>query len=96
MAPPFEWDPAKAVLNLRKHGVSFDEAATVFGDPLRRTRPDQPHSSPPEERWVTVGRSLGGRTLVVAHYDTDDDVIRIIRARRATRSEREQYEEEGD
>jgi hypothetical protein len=97
MTPTFEWDAGKAGLNVKKHRVSFDEAKTVFGDPLRRTRPDQLHSSPGEARWVTVGRSLDGRILVVVHHDEEDNgIIRIISASKATRTEREQYEEEGE
>ena len=97
MAPAFAWDPGKAALNVKKHGVSFDEAQTVFGDPLRRTRHDRLHSSPGEARWVTIGRSRDGRILVVVHHDEEDaNIIRIISARKATRTEREQYEEEGE
>jgi uncharacterized DUF497 family protein len=97
MPPTFKWDPGKAALNVRKHRVSFAEAATVFGDPLRRTRLDQLHSSPAEARWATVGRSRDGRILVVVHHDDEhESIIRIISARKATRTEREQYEEEGE
>ena len=88
----FEWDPSKAASNVRKHGVSFEEASTVFGDPFSRTIPDPLHSDE-EDRWVTVGLSAHMRTLVVVHTDRDDS-IRIISARRATRPERRDYEED--
>ena len=88
----FEWDPAKAQGNERKHGVSFDEAITVFGDPLSITRTDPLHSAAEEERFVTLGTSASGRLLVIAHADINDHV-RIISARRATRREQEDYEE---
>ena len=88
----FEWDPAKARHNLAKHGVDFAEAATVFGDPLSQTIPDPDHSVE-EQRFVTMGMSYRQRLVVVAHNDTEERV-RIISARRATRAERSQYEEE--
>lgn len=87
----FEWDPKKATTNLRKHGVSFDEAATVFQDDLSLTGDDPDHSLS-EDRQVTFGLSSSGRLLVVSHADRDDR-IRIISARLATRSERRLYEE---
>jgi uncharacterized DUF497 family protein len=87
----FEWNSAKAVANLRKHGVSFDEAASVFFDPLSATGTDPDHSRD-EERYVTFGRSSSGRLLVVAHTE-HGGAVRIITARRATRAERELYEE---
>lgn len=77
--------------NLVKHGVSFYEAATVFDDPLAITYPDPDHSGD-EPRWLTFGISAEGRLLVVAHTEAGD-TIRIISARRATRSERKIYEE---
>jgi uncharacterized protein len=88
----FEWDPAKAAKNLRKHGVSFTEAATVFGECLSVTAPDPDHSLE-EDRYVSVGRSGRNRLLLVAHTEREDH-IRIISARELTRSEREAYEEE--
>ncbi len=88
----FEWDPAKAATNLDKHGVSFDEASTLFGDSLSLTIADPEHSDPSDERFVTIGRSQSGRTLVVIHSDRNE-AIRIISARPATRRERRQYEE---
>jgi len=87
----FEWDPAKGQSNLEKHGVSFEEAATVFGDPLSLTIEDPDHSLG-EERFVTIGRTARSETVVVAHADRGDGV-RIISARPATARERRQYEE---
>jgi uncharacterized protein len=87
----FEWDAAKAVENFAKHGVSFEEATTALRDPLSATGLDPDHSLG-EERFVTFGVSAHGRLLVVAHTDRDD-IIRIISAREATRSERKIYEE---
>lgn len=87
----FEWDNEKAAANERKHGVSFREASTVFGDPLAGTFPDPDHSHK-EERWLTVGTSVEARLLVVVH--TEHDVIfRIISARVATIHERNKYEQ---
>lgn len=91
MGIEFEWDGRKANLNRRKHGVSFDEATTVFLDPLSATIPNPLHSGQGEERYVTMGLSARGNLLVVVHLDSDD-TIRIISARRATRSERRNYE----
>jgi len=88
----FEWDPKKAAQNLRKHGVSFHEAATVFGDLLSTTVADPEHSVN-EERYITVGMS-GRRRLVIVAHTARDDRIRIISARELTRTEREVYEEE--
>jgi uncharacterized DUF497 family protein len=87
----FEWDPAKARRNRRKHRVSFEEAATVFGDPLALTHPDPDHSAS-EQRFITVGTSTAKRVLIVAHTDRDDS-IRIISARKTTQPERRRYEE---
>ena len=87
----FDWNPEKEVRNRRKHGVSFREAATVFGDPLSTTFSDPDHSKE-EERHITIGMSQQGRILVVAHTE-EGDTVRIISARRATRRERRFYEE---
>ena len=87
----FEWDSAKAAENLAKHGVSFEEAATVFRDTLSRTGQDPDHSVG-EERFVTFGLSTRGRLLVAGHAERGD-TIRIISARLATRGERKIYEE---
>jgi len=87
----FEWDERKSRKNLRKHGVSFDEASTIFGDPLSMTI-DDPQRSISEPRWVTLGHSARHRLLAVVHTDRGGR-IRIISARVATRYERESYEE---
>jgi len=87
----FNWDPDKAAENLAKHGVSFEEAATIFRDALSATGSDPDHSFD-EERFVTFGISTGGRLLAIAHTD-HDDTIRIISARPVTPSERKIYEE---
>lgn len=86
-----EWDPAKARSNWRKHGVTFEEAATVFNDPLSSTIPDPLHSER-EDRFIIVGQSVNWRLLVVVHTDWEDR-IRIISARVANARERETYEE---
>lgn len=86
------WDAKKRSSNLRKHGVDFEEAATVLADPLSTTFPDPDHSQG-EHRYVTIGTSAAGQLLVVAHADAGDD-IRIISARGAGRRERRFYEEE--
>jgi uncharacterized protein len=86
----FSWDPAKAESNIRDHGVSFEEAATVFNDPLARTVSDAEHSLE-EERFVTMGRSDAGFLLVVCHCDRGDR-IRIISARFPEPYERRDYE----
>jgi len=88
----FEWDPNKAEINLRKHGVSFAEAGTVFGDELAITVPDPDHSDD-ENRYITVGWSNRRSLLIVSHTDRDDK-IRIISARELTPRERKTYEEE--
>lgn len=90
----YAWDPEKASSNLRKHGIDFTEAATVFLDPLATTYPDPDHSRG-EMRFVTLGRSDQGRLLVVAHLEIDDEHLRIISARRATKRENHAYEEKG-
>ena len=87
----FEWDAQKARENLRKHDISFDEASTVFFDPLSATGDDPDHAVD-ERRLVTFGLSTFGRLLVVAHAETGD-AIRIISARETTRAERKLYEE---
>jgi len=86
----FEWDPNKAMQNLTKHGVSFDEAVTVFYDPLSATFDDANHSGN-EQRYITVGFSSQGRLLVIAHAERGGN-IRIISARCATAHERKKHE----
>ena len=87
----FEWDERKASQNLVKHNVSFEEAVSVFGDPLSRTFPDPDHSQD-EERFIIIGASESGKILVIAHTD-DERTVRIISAREATYGERKSYEE---
>ena len=88
----FEWNSDKAELNLRKHGVPFSEAVSVFGDSLSATYDDPDHSQE-EQRFLTVGTSRSGRLLIVSLTDRGNS-IRIISAREATRRERIRYEEE--
>ena len=87
----FEWDPATAAANLKRHRVSFHEAATVLEDPLSTTFADEVHSEG-EARFLTIGASTRGHVLVVAHTERND-TVRVISARRATRREREFYEQ---
>ncbi len=87
----FEWDPVKAELNLAKHGVSFDEAKSVFGDPMARMFYDYEHSFE-EERNGIFGRTGSDRLILVIFTDRFDDRIRIISAREMTPSERKKYE----
>lgn len=87
----FEWDEAKARSNLAKHGVSFEEATTVFGDPLSVTIRNPTHSQE-EDRFVTVGASSRFGTIIIVHTDRRD-AVRIISARPATARERRRYEE---
>jgi uncharacterized DUF497 family protein len=89
----FEWDARKAATNVRKHGVSFNEAATVFADPDAPDGPDLKHAAE-ENRSLRLGRSLADRVLIVAYTTRgsgDDEKIRIISARRASRKERAAY-----
>jgi uncharacterized protein len=88
----FEWDPDKAESNLKRHGVSFEEAATAFGDPLSLTVADPDHSDD-EERAVFLGLTFRGRLVVVSHTDRGESV-RLISARLATPRERRSYEQE--
>jgi len=91
MALEFEWDPAKAKRNLKDHGVSFDDATTIFRDTLSITISDPDHSDS-ENRFIDIGMSHRMELLVVS-YTERKDKIRIISARRATRAERKSYEE---
>lgn len=86
----FEWDDEKAKRNLKKHGVSFEEAATIFNDPVVATISDPDHSSD-EERYVSIGKSIIARLLTVVHTFRSAR-IRLISARKATQLEKNQYE----
>lgn len=92
MALRFEWDPKKARSNLAKHGISFDEASTAFGDISSIAIHDPLHSED-EERYVLIGRSCRDRLLTVVHTERVDR-IRIISARQATKREKLRYEED--
>jgi uncharacterized protein len=87
----YEWDPKKAQANVRNHRVSFEEAATVFVDPLAITYPN-PDNSDEESREITIGHSAKRRVIFLSHTQRGDH-IRIISARKLTRRERQQYEE---
>ncbi len=84
----FVWDARKAKANLKKHGVSFDEASTAFQDELGAYFPDSLH----EERFILIGYSRQQRLLYVVHAEVTPDAIRIISARKATKHERTRYE----
>lgn len=89
----FEWDEKKNQTNIRKHGVSFEEAQTVFFDPLTLVAPDPEHSKA-EDRYLAIGHSSKHRALLVVHcFCREDELIRIISARKLTPSERKQYED---
>ena len=91
MSLRFEWDPRKAAANLRKHGVSFEDAQTVFADERGRLIDDPDHSAD-EDRFLLLGLSSSLRVLVVSHsYREAESVIRIISARKATREEQRSY-----
>jgi uncharacterized DUF497 family protein len=99
MPTRFEWDPAKAAINLRKHALSFDIALRVFADPFALT--EQVRVERDEQRWQTLGTVAGHLLVLVAHTIRDEEeddqpieVIRIISARRADRKERQRYEQE--
>ena len=88
----FEWDSVKAESNIKKHGISFKEASTVFSDELARLIPD-PDSSNFEERFIILGQSKNQKLLVVCHcYRDEENIIRIISARKADKHERKSYE----
>ena len=91
MSLRFEWDPEKAAANLTKHGVSFEEALSVFSDPLARIFDDADHSHE-EEREIIIGHSAKHRLLLVC-FTAREIAIRLFSARRATRRERQDYEE---
>lgn len=92
----FDWDPAKARRNAARHGVLFNDALTIFADPLAKTLFDEDHSDM-EERWITLGTAADGRLLVVIHTHAEIDgqrvAVRIISARPATKREARQYRE---
>lgn len=92
---PFEWHPAKAVSNLEKHGVSFEEAATVFDDPLQVHYPDHAHSIG-KQRFICLGVSNHGRLLMLAYTELTPDIVRIITAREAGPGEKRSYESQSD
>ena len=87
----FSWDERKATINRKKHGVTFEEAATVFADPLARVYDDPDHSTH-EHRFLLVGHSLVGRILLVVHAEIGD-TIRLISARKPTPREREDFKQ---
>jgi uncharacterized DUF497 family protein len=89
--PVFEWDPPKAAANLQDHGVTFEEAATVFEDPLAKIHDDPDHSVS-ERRDIIIGHSIQGRMLLVSFADRGS-IMRLISARPVTRRERRDYEE---
>ena len=91
MSLQFEWDPRKAKVNLAKHGVSFEEALTVFGDLLARIFDDEEHSED-EKREIIIGHSIQ-QHLVLVSFTCVEDTIRLLSARKATRQERKDYEE---
>lgn len=88
----FEWDQQKEIKNIKKHGVGFSEAATVFADPLEVTVLDPDHSSG-EYRFLSIGRSGADNLLVVSYTERQKNQIRIISARNATRHEKKYYEQ---
>ena len=90
----FTWDPTKATSNIQKHGISFEEAVSVFGDPLSETFDDPDHSDD-EQRFIIVGRSRNGRLLFVSHADYGE-IIRLISARPLTSAETRAYEQGSD
>jgi uncharacterized DUF497 family protein len=89
----FEWDPAKAATNLRKHDVAFEDAVLVWSDPLHLVRFDRIEDG--EERWHALGMAAGIVLLLVVHTypEDDDDRVRILSARKATKAERRAYED---
>jgi uncharacterized DUF497 family protein len=92
MSLRFEWGKDKAAANLKKHGVSFEEASTVFSDPLAYIFDDEEHSEE-EAREIIIGHSANNRLLLTCFVERAEDVIRIFSARPATKKERKDYEE---
>ena len=93
MGLTFEWDHRKAESNERKHGVAFDEAESLFSDPLARIFDDEEHSAENERRELIIGHSLRNRLLLVSFTERSKNVVRLISARRVTKKERRDYEE---
>lgn len=92
MAIPFDWDEEKAEINFKKHKVGFEEAKSVFGDPFSITVDDPDHSKE-EQRFIDIGKSFGGKLLVLVYAERGNKT-RIISCRKATRMERKKYEEQ--
>jgi len=92
MAYRFEWDHGKAAINRRRHGVNFDEASTVFDDPLAAILDDEPHSTY-EEHELIIGHSVSGRLLLVSFTERPGEILHLISARAVTQKERRNYEE---
>ena len=91
----FEWDRKKETINIKKHGVTFEQASYVFADPFALNRYNEGHSKD-EERWILLGKSLNQTILLVAHTFRDNDgkeFVRIISARKATKKEEKSYKE---
>ncbi len=95
MSLQFEWDKNKANINLKKHKVSFEEARTVFSDPLALIFNDEEHSLPEELREIIIGNSEQRRLLLTSYTERTEIVVRIISSRLATKHERRDYEENG-
>ena len=93
MSLQFEWDKKKAASNLKKHKVSFNEASSVFSDPLALIFDDERHSQPDELREIIIGNSVKRRLLLVSYTERSQDVIRIISSCAATKHEQRNYEE---
>ena len=87
----FEWDEKKSASNRKKHGITFEEAKSVFSDQFARLIPDPDHSDE-EDRFILLGTSIHSNLLVVCHCERSDNCIRIISARKAVKKEREIYE----
>nr|VFJ68230.1 MAG: hypothetical protein BECKDK2373B_GA0170837_12092 [Candidatus Kentron sp. DK]VFJ69629.1 MAG: hypothetical protein BECKDK2373C_GA0170839_12255 [Candidatus Kentron sp. DK] len=90
----FEWDPAKELVNIRKRGITFEQASYVFSDPFALSKYDDEHSGPEEDRWVLLGNAMNGIILCVVHTFQDEEGVehvRIISARKATKAEQQFY-----
>ena len=93
MGLTFEWNYQKAASNQRKHGITFEEATSVFNDPLAMIFDDEEHSAEQETREITIGHSAMNHLLVICFTERAENVIRLVSARRATKKERMDYEE---